>query len=361
MSDGAPSSRATFRKLVLRHALLGGLALVYVSASYLISFSQKTTVHDEKAVGLFAAFLTDVPMMIFFVLFWRLLNLTYVDRVPNRFESLVSDVKAFLSERDRIAGGLMAMCIMVAMMIAFAQLKNLIPIINPYSWDEYFMHLDRTLHFGVQPYRIAHAILGWDIAITLISGMYNFWLFMMYFVLLGACFMRSDNSFRMQFLVAFLLTWALGGNLFATIFSSAGPAYYALLGLGDNYADLMTILRNHAATGGITVVHTQDLLWALYTSKAPLNAISAFPSMHVASSVLMAIFLCHLSRLLGLLASIFALGIMIGSVLLAWHYAVDGYAGALIAVASWYAAGWLVRLAYGERSGQSIATAAPTT
>ncbi len=295
-------------------------------------------------------------MMVFFVLLWRLLNLTYVHKIPNRFEHMASDVRSFLSERDRIVGGLMTVCIMAGTLVAFAQLKNLIPTLHPYSWDEYFMQLDRTLHFGVQPYEIAHTVLGWHFAITAISGLYNFWLFMMYFVLLGACFMRPDSAFRMQFLIAFLFTWAIGGNLFATIFSSAGPAYYALLGLGDNYSELMGILRNHAATGAITVVNTQDLLWQIHTAKSPINAISAFPSMHVASSVLMAIFLSRLSRWLGLFASIFALGIMIGSVLLAWHYAVDGYAGALIAVASWYAAGWLVRLTDRGRAGQLIGT-----
>jgi hypothetical protein len=34
---------------------------------------------------------------------------------------------------------------------------------------------------------------------------------------------------------------------------------------------------------------------------------------------------------------------MIGSVHLAWHYAIDGYVGALVAVFGWWAAGKLVR------------------
>lgn len=360
MTGNASSPHLTVRQLVQRHSLLAGLVGAYLLTSYLVSSNQAASVHDEKAFGLFLSFLIDVPMMVFFVLLWRILELTYVQKTPNRLAVLASDVRLFLSERDRVVGGLMTVCIMAGTLVAFAQLKNLIPTLHPYSWDEYFMQLDRTLHFGVQPYRIAHAILGWNVTITAVSGLYNFWLFMMYFVLLGACFMRPENSFRMQFLIAFLFTWAIGGNLFATIFSSAGPAYYAMLGLGDNYSELMGILRNHAATGAITVVNTQDLLWQVHTAKTPINMISAFPSMHVASSVLMAIFLSRLSRWLGIFAWLFALGIMIGSVLLAWHYAVDGYAGALIAVASWYAAGWLVRLTSGSRSGQLIPTAAQT-
>ncbi|RUW80014.1 hypothetical protein EOA30_41185, partial [Mesorhizobium sp. M8A.F.Ca.ET.059.01.1.1] len=38
---------------------------------------------------------------------------------------------------------------------------------------------------------------------------------------------------------------------------------------------------------------------------------------------------------LGTLMWIFAVLIMLGSVVLGWHYAIDGYAGALIALAIW--------------------------
>jgi membrane-associated phospholipid phosphatase len=65
--------------------------------------------------------------------------------------------------------------------------------------------------------------------------------------------------------------------------------------------------------------------------------------MHVASSTLMAIFAFQWSRLAGIMLTIFATGIMIGSFVLGWHYAVDGYAGAMIALASWVVAGVLLR------------------
>lgn len=195
-------------------------------------------------------------------------------------------------------------------------------------------------------------LFNWPIVITFFTGIYNFWMFMMYFVLFAAAFMRPSNPARMQFFVAFLLTWAIGGNVLATVFSSAGPVYYARLGLGDNFGSLTGLLRAHAATGALTVVTLQDLLWNLHLREAPINSISAFPSMHVASSVLMAIFLSKVSRLLGIFASLFALGIMIGSVLLAWHYAVDGYAGGVIATSAWFLSGWIIRLTYGTQTRQ---------
>lgn len=346
--------RTSLLQLFRSHALLAGLVAAYLALAYVASHWHEVVIADDKTAALFLAFLTDVPMMIFFILFWRLLRLTYVQRDPNRMATLMGEVRAFIADRDRIKGGVLGVVLMTGMLVAFAQMKNLIPVLNPFSWDETFMQLDKALHFGFQPYEIVHAIFGWQITISFFTGLYNLWLFLMYFVLFGACFMRHDNPVRMQFLIAFLLTWAIGGNLIATIFSSAGPVYFANLGLGDTYAGLLNLLQTHSETSGISVVTVQGMLWSWYTSDTPINAISAFPSMHVASSVLMAIFLCRVSRLLGLFASIFALGIMIGSVLLAWHYAVDGYAGALIAAACWKLSGWMVRAVYGVQPSRPL-------
>ncbi|MBL9050668.1 MAG: phosphatase PAP2 family protein [Tabrizicola sp.] len=341
-------------QVLRRHLLLAGLVVIYGLIAKWLSQYHDVSIHEEKAGGLFNSFLVNVPIMVFFVLLFRLLQLTYVERDPDRIGTMKAEVLAFVGDRTRMIAGIVSVLLMAGTLVAFAQLKNLIPVLQPYVWDEYFMQLDKTLHFGQHPYQLLHALLGWEHIITFFTGIYNFWLFMMYFVLLGACFMRPDSLLRMQFLIAFLLTWAIGGNLVATAFSSAGPVYYSNLGLGDTYAGLMSMLESHAASAPITVIDTQNLLWSWHTQDQALNGISAFPSMHVASSVLMAIFLRRVSRVLGLCATIFAVGIMFGSVLLAWHYAVDGYAGAVIAVAAWIAAGWLVRLVYGERPAHLI-------
>ena len=339
-------------QLLRRHALLGVIVSAYaVLAAWLTSYHE-INVSDDKAGVLIWSFATKVPQMIFIVVFGRLLYLTYVVKVEDRMGRLKRDVMEFLTDRDRIIGGLIGVLIMSVTLVAFAQLKNLIPEINPYSWDVAFMNLDRMLHFGVLPHEYLHAVFGGHYAISLFTGLYNVWLFMMYFVLVIACFMRSDSRIRMQYLLAFVFTWGIGGNLFATAFSSAGPVYYGLLGFGDVYADLLGRLSRHAATGALSVVETQELLWFIHMHPNGMNAISAFPSMHVGSSVLMAIFAFRLSRWAGWAATWFTTMIMIGSVLLAWHYAVDGYVGGLIAVASWYLAGHLVQSRFGGFAGE---------
>jgi membrane-associated phospholipid phosphatase len=326
------------------HLALGVLVVTYLICATWLSQMHDVGVGQEKVGRLFRGFMMRVPQMIFFVLFWRLLYLGYVVREPDRYGVLKAEVRAVVSDRERIVWGLVATGIMTAFLVAFAQFKNLIPTLNPFSWDTQFMELDRMLHLGQLPHEYVLPLFGGPYLLSLFTGLYNIWLFMMYFVLLIACFLRPRSMVRMQYLFAFVFTWAVGGNLVATLFSSAGPVYYGLLGLGDIYDPLLRHLAEHAETGFVTVIETQNLLWQFHTMEESVNGISAFPSMHVASSVLMAIFAFSWCRLAGYLMSAFALLIMIGSVLLAWHYAVDGYVGAAIAYLSWRTAGWLVRL-----------------
>lgn len=328
---------------IQRHAMLLVLVLAYVALSTLVRLRYGLDV-ELATVGVLANhFLSKVPQILILVLVWRLLQLTYVEKAPDRFAALRAEVTGFLTDWNRLANGLVAAVLMSSVLLAFAQFKSLIPLIQPFAWDEIFAGLDRSLHLGVDPYAPLHALLGGDLSLTFFGGLYNLWLFLAYFTLFATCFLRPESEVRMQFLVAFLLTWAIGGNLLATAFSSAGPPYYALLGLGGQYLPLFDRLADHAAAGGLSVLDTQQLLWKFYTAPDSINSISAFPSMHVASSVLMAILGLALSRWVGLALGLFAACIMLGSVLLGWHYAVDGYAGALIAVFSWKVSGWLIR------------------
>lgn len=347
MQSALTKTEVVGRDLLRRHLLLAVLVAVYSAIGLWLTQQHGLAVKTGTASVLVLDFVTKVPQMAFFVLFWRLVSHTYIARVPDRGAALKQDVLGFVSDRERLVGGAIATLVMAVFLMVFAQMKSLIPIIQPFAWDAYFAELDRMLHFGSDPYVFLHRVFGAHYSLSFFTGLYNVWLFLVYFALFGSCFMRSDSLPRMQFLIAFVLMWAVGGSFLATVFSSAGPPYYAALGLGDTFAPLMELLGSHAATGALSVVETQQLLWDIYSGPHKLNAISAFPSMHVASSVLLALFCFRISRWLGIALSAFAVCMMIGSVLLGWHYAVDGYAGALIAVAAWTVAGRLARLRWG--------------
>ena len=71
----------------------------------------------------------------------------------------------------------------------------------------------------------------------------------------------------------------------------------------------------------------QDILWKDYASGAldVGNGISAMPSLHVGGATLCALLGCRTNKRLGIALSAYAVILMIGSVHLGWHYAIDGY------------------------------------
>lgn len=336
------------KAVLWQHRYLAALVVAYGLISLVLGHYFGLKVEGDKVSVMVVHFLTKVPQIVFFVLLWRLLHYTYVARSPDRFVAMKTDMLNFLTDRSRLLSGFLASALMILALIFFARIKTLVPLILTFSWDVQFMELDRLLHFGIDPYIFLHGVLGWNLSLTFFTGMYNVWLIVIYFALFASCFLRPGSAVRMQFLISFLLVWALGGNLLAIIFSSAGPPYYALLGHGDTYKPLMDMLEAHAATGALTVVDTQRLLWDFYSRPDTFNVISAFPSMHVASSTLVAIFAFRLSRWAGYALAGFAIIILIGSVLLGWHYAVDSYAGALIALVIWKGVGWFLRPSTGR-------------
>jgi hypothetical protein len=66
------------------------------------------------------------------------------------------------------------------------------------------------------------------------------------------------------------------------------------------------------------------------------SGISAMLSMHVSIAALMAMTLYNVNKILGYIAWIYTLIIMIGSIHLAWHYAVDGYLALISTTLLWF-------------------------
>ena len=159
----------------------------------------------------------------------------------------------------------------------------------------------------------------------------------------------GDHRIRWQFIATFFAAWILLGNVVATVFSSAGPCYFGrVTGLTDPFSDLMAYLDSVGAISRFP----QEYLWSGYrTGKVLLGSgISAMPSLHIGMTVLLALAGWRTSRILGASLAAFAVAIMVGSVQLGWHYAVDGYAGAAGTLAIWAAVGWLLRLSEARRA-----------
>lgn len=284
-----------------------------------------------------------IPQIICIILIWRLFYATFVVKPVNRAVWLKDDILSFFSNRENLVSGFLATAIMSFAHATFGRGKTLIPVFQDFSWDRTFMELDKALHFGFHPYEILYSLIPGSHMLGFLAYNYSFWFSILFFFIYTVCFVRSDSPVRMQFLVAFLLAWAIGGNLMATAFSSAGPVYFERLGLGETFAPLGQLLEERTGRALRAVFVLQDELWYMYSTPGNFSVISAFPSMHLATSTLMTIVAFKYRRWAGIMMTIFTALIMVGSVMLAWHYAVDGYAGILIAILCWKASGWLIR------------------
>lgn len=230
-------------------------------------------------------------------------------------------------------GGLLALAAVALFIGSFSFVKPLIPRMAPFSWDPELAELDRLLHFGLDPYKLLMPLMAHPYVLKALNIAYHAWFFLFYFFVFVAAFSKGRE--RNIFLCAFVLTWALGGNGLAILLSSGGPVYYEALGFGTDFAPLMEMLRAADDVTTLWALDVQASLWDSYRGLAAPRGISAMPSMHVAISVLMTLYAYRHSSWAGRILLAFTAVIMVGSVALAWHYAVDGYVGAAVALACW--------------------------
>ena len=219
----------------------------------------------------------------------------------------------------------------------FSSIKSSIPIIIPFWADPYFVDFDRILFLGNMPHEFFGFLIKCDGAIIALNFVYNFWLIFVILVMLFIS-LTSDNELRLHILHASVISWFIAGNWMAVIFSSVGPVFYEEF-FGDNliYAPLMENLEAiNLRTGMVWALNAQRGLLLSYSHpESPISGISAMPSMHVLFAFIIAFAAMKVGRFAAVAGYLFAILILIGSVVLGWHYAVDGVAGVLAAIVFW--------------------------
>ncbi len=266
--------------------------------------------------------------------------------VKNRSDSPSRDL--FQALMDRVNDGaklakISHMLIIFSLMtVGFGVLKSSISVLNPFSWDVFFKDLDQAVHFGRLPHEWLSLIMQNPAFLWAFNFAYNLWFFLIFLFLYVFCSRYGDRREGIQFMNAFCLSWVVIGFFIATYFSSAGPCYFERVGLGDDYVGLMGNLDHASQSFRIWALETQNLLWDGQEGvRDGRLGISAFPSMHVAIAVVMAMGASSVSRFWGGICWMFALTIFIGSIVLGWHYAVDGYASLILMMVIWKISGWL--------------------
>jgi len=326
------------------HSLFVVIVLAYVGIARLIA----------QLAGLPVAFALGPDIEFLYVLtaaFLWVVSCAYIGyvMVAVRPRRLMRYLKAVLLDRvltvERIAVVLPALLLLPLFMSAFTYLKTAIPYLQPFDLDPLLAEWDQALHGGYQPWELLQPILGHRYVSAAINFVYHLWLFVMFGVLLWQSVSLSRPRLRMQFMITFVLLWPLLGNVAATLLSSAGPVYYGrVTGLPDPFVPLMAYLREASQFVWLPALDVQEMLWTGYVNGGIQfgGGISAMPSLHLATSFSFALLGFAINRRLGLLFALFTGLILVGSVHLGWHYALDGYAGILATWPIWWAVGWFL-------------------
>jgi hypothetical protein len=223
---------------------------------------------------------------------------------------------------SRYRGFVFAMVFLWLQFVALTWGKAMLPIATSMWADPALASADAAI-FGNDAWRVIPP------ATRFVDVVYMIWL-----PTVGAAFATlyfSRRTNRSAALLALFLTIGLLGTVGQYLFPSGGPIFFERMGLGDRFADLPT---------GFATNRAADVLWNAYQGNymSFATGISAFPSIHVAVVTWMAL------AFRNPLVTVYAVVIFLGSIMLGWHYGIDGIAGATGAVACYLAAGALLKL-----------------
>lgn len=287
-----------------------------------------------------------------------LIYLPIVARESRPIARIAGLFKTYILEPRQLVNLLVPLLGLPFFMSAFTSFKSMIPEIVPFYLDNAFMIADKALHLGWHPWQLTHGLFGGETASVVINAFYHMWFFFMWGAMVWHLINLSDRAHRLQFLLAFTLAWVLLGSLAALALSSAGPVYFGeVTGLADPFKLLMERLYEidaavMAETGarGLPALGVQELLWGFYADGDTTygSGISAMPSLHLAIMALIALSSYRIHPLFGQLMWLMTAMILVGSVHLGWHYALDGYVSIVLAVLIWRLAGWITAREFGR-------------
>ncbi len=238
----------------------------------------------------------------------------------------------------------------------FTSVKNMLPDISPYVWDQRWADLDAWLAGGVDPWRYLEPLVSRPWAIHAVEVSYlTGWMLMIGLVPAIVAFAPRFRPIRLRFFITYILCWIVIGNVLAAAGMSAGPAFYGEI-TGDT-ARFQPLLDYLAANSGseYSAFDLQIALWQAYeTGRVSLGTgVSAFPSMHIAMATLWVIVGFVAGPVFAAAAIAFLLFILASSVALGWHYAIDGYASIVLVWLIWFAVGKAIEVV---RPGRAVAS-----
>lgn len=328
------------------HLWLIALAEIYIIVAYGVALLLGRP-GSFSFLGYERAFAIATPIVCGSFLVGRALYLMVVVRPRHLVRAFIDDLSNNFLTQERLLHGLPIVIVLPLFNSACTLAKTLIPALHPYVWDATLSRWDQALHFGVAPWRIVAPIMATPLMTQAANIVYCCWFFGLAALWFWQAFAMRDRLLRMQFFIAYMACFVVLGNIAATLLASVGPCFYGRLIDGpDPYAPLMQYLLEASLHSHVNIsVGLQNMLWDYYASggEGVGAGISAMPSMHVAGATLFALLGWRTSRFLGIALSVNVGLILLSTVFLGWHYAVDGYAAIAGTVAIWWIVGAILQ------------------
>lgn len=242
-------------------------------------------------------------------------------------------------QRALLISGLPMLAMLASFMPFFSKVKGMIPLFTQYTWDATFIAWDRALFFGHDAWQVLQPLFGYPPVTAFLAVLYHLWLLLIYPGTVFFLLYPVDPDVRRRFFLGFVLSWTLVGGLLATLFASVGPVFLEPL-IGDpHFAAQMAYLHAADAQVPVMTLPVQQMLldWFHNDARGLGSGITAMPSMHIAMAFLYWLAIRRVSRRAGQFFFVFFIAIWIGSVHLAYHYAVDGLVSVIAVGAIWLA------------------------
>jgi hypothetical protein len=217
----------------------------------------------------------------------------------------------------------------VLMLVTFAYtwLKVCVPLLTARQLDAPLWGLDRLLHLGFSPNVFAVELFA-GAPLRLLDLWYSFWVVTILAAMAWGAAHPSLAS-RRNFALACALLWTLGSWGYLAI-PAVGPCYVSPEVFAEKSGEMP-----HAVAMQAALARNYSLMLAGRDGSLrefnPYFGVAAMPSLHVGAHWLFALWARrHARRFFWPLAGATVLTFF-GSIATGWHYAIDGYAGMLLA------------------------------